>query len=614
MDDAPKAVWILGGCERSRARVCADLTSGAALLGHTQYVVVCALDGAEAARASADQPPSCVLRLTEGDHEAAGVTGSSDAERFAGVDTFVLTLRARDAHAVGVERVRSGALRADDMPPVALASMVASAVASAALRGQLARRECELDERTRDASLAREDLERTLEDLHKLQAELALAHREAEVELTRNPVSGLPSRAQLLQQLESALAAARRYGHTLAVLYLDVDDFGYVNERVGHSLADRVLREVAGRVGASTRASDLVAHVSGNAFAVLLARIGSASGAGVVARKVQAAVAERIHIEAEPLALTCSIGIAVYPGDADDGDMLLSRAHTAMCASKRTARGGLAFFDAAINERMNRELALEGCLRESLREGQLSLVYQPQLDLCDGRLVGAEALLRWQHPKLGWQRPDVFIPVAERSDLIVDIGDWVVRHALAQRVAWDAAGVPSFPVSVNVSVRQLRRPDFADRVATHVFDAGLSPESLRLEITETSAMTDPSIVRDQLERLRSFGIGVSLDDFGVGYSSLSALESLPVDTLKLDRTFIHDVHRNAKHEAVAAAVIALARGFACDTVAEGVETECELERIRELGYAKAQGFLLARPLTPAAFDAWLSERAAGDTD
>jgi diguanylate cyclase (GGDEF)-like protein len=395
-----------------------------------------------------------------------------------------------------------------------------------------------------------------------------------------------------------------------AVLFMDLDGFKQINDSLGHAMGDRLLRVAAERLGGGLRQEDLLARFGGDEFVLLIEILHRPEAAGAVAERLLAALAEPLPVDGERLQLSASIGIGIYPRDGDSAEALLRNADTAMYRSKERGRGGYCFYDRVFTERVRERMELESGLRLALERGELRVHYQPSVGLADGRAAGAEALVRWQHPTLGLVLPDRFVPVAVDSSLIVPIGEWILRQACAQARAWQSAGLPVERISVNIAGPQVLRSDLARMVVRVLDETGLPPECLELEVTEGFIMSEADESIQTLESLRRLGVRLSIDDFGTGYSSLSYLKRLPVDRLKIDRSFVKDLPGDANDLAISRAILALAKSLGLAVTAEGVETEEQASLLAAEGCGEAQGYFYSRPLEPGAFADWMRARVA----
>ncbi len=409
-------------------------------------------------------------------------------------------------------------------------------------------------------------------------------------------LTGLPNRMQWISRAEQALAFARRHQMRLGVLFLDLDNFKTINDTLGHPTGDRLLSAVAARLSETLRDEDVLARIGGDEFVVLLPELARPDDAATVARKLIASLTAPFQIDGQDLTISTSVGIALYPGNGADVDTLLKHADTAMYGAKNEGRNDYRFFTPDMNSRAYTRLKLENALRRALERGELVLEYQPQWAMPEQRLIGVEALLRWNHPERGRVPPVEFIPLAEETGLIHSIGDWVLREACRQQAAWLADGLPPLTVAVNISALQFRKPGFLARVREIITRSGTAPGHLELELTESALMQPTREIEEQLASLRNMGVGLALDDFGTGYSSLSYLKRLPLTHLKIDRSFVCDLPGDAEDAAIAAATLSIARDLGLAVVAEGVETEAQRDFLLERQCRVMQGFLFARPL------------------
>ena len=413
-----------------------------------------------------------------------------------------------------------------------------------------------------------------------------------------DPLTGLPNRFDLDGRLYQALAAARRDGRPLAVMFLDLDRFKAINDSLGHKVGDSLLVEVAGRLRRALRDSDVVARLGGDEFVVVMTGITGdpAKTVAAMADKLVTQIGQPYLIEEHTLHTTPSIGVSLFPMDGDDADTLMKNADTAMYHAKAQGRNHFRFFDDGMDKAAGERLSLEISLRKALEDERFMLQYQPQVALADRRIVGVEALVRWSDPQQGLVPPGRFIPVAEETGLIGPLGLWVLRAACKEIRSLRDQGLDDLVMAINLSARQLSDGKFAHAVEQTLDEFGLPPSCLELEITESVAMHDPEAVINLLKRLRDQGVTLSIDDFGTGYSSLAYLKRLPIHRLKLDRSFVADIATDPNDAAICAATTALAHSLGLQVVAEGVETEVQLEHIRALGVDVAQGYLFSRPL------------------
>lgn len=409
-------------------------------------------------------------------------------------------------------------------------------------------------------------------------------------------LTGLPNRRLMEARARQLIASGRRRDAGLALMVVDLDRFKNVNDSYGHPVGDRLLIEVAHRLVANVRDTDMVVRLGGDEFVVLLEDIHDAEAAAVVAGKIRAALNQPVVVDDKVLHTPPSIGIALFPDDGDNVDTLLQNADTALYQVKAAGRNAWMFYTGQMNEAVRLRLQLENDMRAAFEADAFSLHFQPQFDINSRRIIAWEALLRWPHPQHGWIPPDQFIPVAEETGFILALGDWVLRSACREARRWLDDGLGRYRISVNVSALQLAAPDFADGVARVLADTDLDPAQLELEITESVLMSRSSIVPATIRRLKELGVYLTLDDFGTGYCSLAYLQAYAVDRLKIDRSFVRDLESNPDNAAIVRAVISLARALKLDVVAEGVETDHQTSFLREHGCGETQGFLTGRPM------------------
>jgi diguanylate cyclase (GGDEF)-like protein len=429
--------------------------------------------------------------------------------------------------------------------------------------------------------------------------ELNAAAGQVEFLLNHDVLTGLSNRQALVRAIASSLARWRKDGTPALVAAINLDKFKRLNEALGHHAGDQALVSVTWSLQSLLRPEDVLARVGNDEFVVLLPGLGDDS----VARDRLRQLMQAVHREFKTpsggaIPLTTSIGYAIFPHDGDDADTLLANAALATRRAKLLGGGLIQHFSEELKRAFERKLALESQLRAALDHKELFLLYQPKIALKDGSVAGLEVLLRWRHPVHGQVPPAEFIPVAEEAGLIVEIGEWVLKSAVDQCLAWRAEGVPAVPVAVNLSARQFHRTDIVGTVDTVLRDAGLEPGALELELTESMSVECPERSADLMGRLRQLGVTLSIDDFGTGYSSLSYLKRLPVDKLKIDRSFVQDMHQSAESMAMVKAIIAMAHGLRLEVIAEGVELEEQLEGLRAAGCDQIQGFYYSQPLSP----------------
>jgi len=434
----------------------------------------------------------------------------------------------------------------------------------------------------------------------RLADSLARANQELVQAALHDPLTHLPNRMLLQDRIEQAIENARRRESIVAVMFCDLDGFKLVNDAYGHQFGDRLLVLMAERVRGLLRPQDTLARLGGDEFVVVLG-VESTDDAELVAERITAAVAEPFVIDAAELQLSTSLGIALYPEDALSERELMAHADAAMYHTKQSGRNGYTFFTQSMQASASRRLRLLQDLRRALGRDELVLHYQPKFPASGQPVSGAEALLRWQHPELGLLGPDTFIPIAERSGLILPIGDWVLDRACAQLRAWHDAGHTDWTMAVNLSPLQFTAPTLVDTVREVLQRYGLAPERLTLEVTETTAMKDVEASLQLLNALTAMGVKIAIDDFGTGYSSLLYLKRMPASELKIDRAFVRDLESNTEDAAIVSSIIALGRSLQLQVVAEGVETEAQRDFLDQLGCDLLQGYHLGRPMAPDEF-------------
>lgn len=415
---------------------------------------------------------------------------------------------------------------------------------------------------------------------------------------THDMLTGLPNRSLIEDRISHAITYSKRVGNLCGILFLDLNRFKVINDSLGHEQGDELLKIVARRLEDSMRESDTVGRLGGDEFAVLLEDVHHQQHIATVARSIRDAIAKPIDLNGVEVSVTTSIGASVYPHDGADVSTLLRHADLAMYESKRHGNGHFRFFDARMNHKAIARLASEGSLRRALRENQFVVHYQPQIDMRSGHLFAVEALLRWKHPMRGLVAPVEFIPLCEELGLINDLGAWVLHEACRQAMSWQREGMNPFKVSVNISAHQLGSGRF-EHVLQHVLSTtGLAPQQLELEVTESALMQNIDTSMRTLHAIRNIGVSLSIDDFGTGYSSLSYLKKLPIDTLKIDRSFIEDLDVNPEDAIIVSATLTLAKNLGLATVAEGVTNMRQAVFLAEHECQYAQGFLYSEPMAP----------------
>lgn len=422
------------------------------------------------------------------------------------------------------------------------------------------------------------------------------AEQEIEFQAYHDSLTGLANRRLFQEHLSLSLALAQRRGTPVAVLFLDLDHFKVINDSLGHTIGDQLLREVAQRLKAAVREGDTVARVGGDEFTIVLQEFARPDAATVVAEKVLRTIAEPIEVAEHRLYITGSIGIAFFPAEGEDAETLLRSADTAMYRAKEEGRNTYQFATRELNRSTQERMTLESGLHHALDAGEFELFYQPQVEAEDLTIVGMEALLRWHHPQRGLMTPDQFIGVAEDRGLIVAIGDWVIREACLAARRFRDQGLRTFRVAVNLSARQFRDPSLLSTVHQAIREAGIDATQLELEITESAAMEDVELTMTTLAKLRTLGVTIAIDDFGTGHSSLSYLKRFPIDALKIDKGFVLDLPDKFEDAAIVSSIIQLANGLGLRVVAEGVEKREQLDFLRESGCRELQGYYFSYPV------------------
>lgn len=423
--------------------------------------------------------------------------------------------------------------------------------------------------------------------------------KKAEREIYRlahyDQLTGKPNRFLLRDRLHQNIAQGDREGHKVAVLFLDLDRFKWVNDTLGHHAGDKLLKVVAERLEGCVREVDTVARIGGDEFVVVLYGITSSESAATFARRFIEQLSRPSRIEGREIINTASIGISIYPDDGQDVDSLLRKADTAMYAAKEFGCGTFQFFSSDMAERAKEKLTIGNSLRQALYGEDITLNYQPQVDLQQNRITGFEALLRWNSPTLGQVSPTRFIPVAEETGLILPLGEWVLRTACAQAVAWRKAGMPPLRMAVNISARQFARPDFIDMVESILAETGFDPRCLEIELTESTVMSHMQDAIATLTDLKVRNINLAIDDFGTGFSSLVYLKDFPFDRIKIAQEFVRDLSMTPDNKAIVAAIIAMSKTLNLHVIAEGVEKLDQLKFLQEQRCQEVQGFYFSRP-------------------
>jgi diguanylate cyclase (GGDEF)-like protein/PAS domain S-box-containing protein len=431
--------------------------------------------------------------------------------------------------------------------------------------------------------------EGTLEDI----TDRKVAETRAQFLAYYDALTGLPNRTLLQDRLGKALAGCRRRKDKVALLFLDLDGFKVINDSFGHSFGDLLLRKVADHLKSQAREQDTVARIGGDEFIVVLTGVKDVMDAAVAAERIMDAMIAEIVIEGHSLNVSCSMGISIFPEHGADSETLIKNADAAMYSAKESGRNAFQFFSKEMNAQVVERLTLEHGLRTALDKNELFLVYQPQMDVATGTIVGLEALLRWQHPELGAVLPDRFVCIAENSGLILPIGAWVLRTACSQARKWQDEGLCAIPVAVNVSAVQFRQQGFRELISRVLSETGLASQYLELEVTESLLLSNADMTSSVLRELKRMGLKLAIDDFGKGYSSLGYLKQFPFSKLKIDRSFIRDVAANPEDAAITAAIISMAKSLSLKVIAEGVENEAQMSFLRALHCDEIQGYTSA---------------------
>jgi diguanylate cyclase (GGDEF)-like protein len=414
---------------------------------------------------------------------------------------------------------------------------------------------------------------------------------------THDHLTGLPNRVLFNEELHRALARAERHSRPVALFFMDLDRFKNINDTLGHQFGDRVLQEAAKRLAGCVREGDIIARLGGDEFVLLVEELGDPAALTEIAKKLLASVADLGQIEGQDLSVSLSIGICTYPADGRDAKALLAGADIAMYRAKERGRNGFCFYSAELQSHTPEKLALEAGLRHGLERNEFRVHYQPKVDMVTGEITGVEALLRWQHPEKGLLLPEKFIHLAEETGMIIPIGLWTLREVCGRARSWKDAGLPRMPIAVNLSASQFRHEQLVPQLVEILKSTGLEAGILELEITESMVMQDPDQAGKLMNNLRAMGVRLTIDDFGTGYSSLGYLKRFPINSLKVDRTFVRDLPHSADDIAITRAVIAMAHSLQMNVIAEGVELKEQFELLRKEGCDEFQGYLCRPPLT-----------------
>lgn len=426
-----------------------------------------------------------------------------------------------------------------------------------------------------------------------------------EYQAHHDSLTGLPNRALLPDRIEQAIAQAGRSGKQVAVVFVDLDHFKLINDSLGHHVGDRLLLEVASRLKTCVRGNDTVVRQGGDEFVLVLAEQQGEDDILAVVSRLLDAVSQPWTDNGQEYGLSCSIGVSCFPQDGDESGALLRSADAAMYQAKASGRSTYHFYTPELNQAVSERLELENSLRHALEREEFRVYYQPRIDVASSRIVGAEALIRWDCPGKGIVPPDSFISIAEETGLIIPIGQWILREACRQNSAWRRAGLPPIAVSVNLSPIQFRYTGLVDSVAAALTEAGLDPKSLELEVTESFVMHDAERINVAMQSLKALGVDIAVDDFGTGYSSLSYLKRFPVDRLKVDKSFVRDIDSDPDDAAIVRAIITLGHALNLRVVAEGVETAAHLDYLKLHGCDEVQGYYFSRPVPASQLESLL---------
>jgi diguanylate cyclase (GGDEF)-like protein/PAS domain S-box-containing protein len=427
------------------------------------------------------------------------------------------------------------------------------------------------------------------------------AEKKIQYQATHDALTGLPNRLMFSQLLNQAIKSARRYKRQFAVLFMDLDRFKIINDTMGHDAGDELLQEIAARLKNTLRAVDITARLGGDEFVILIEEVSDLGHVSTVAHKILNSIIKSLTIMKQECRVTASIGISIYPKDAEDEQSLMKNADMAMYLAKEEGKNNYQFYSEDIQSKSLERLSIEKNLRFALERNELSLHYQAKLDFKTDVITGVEALLRWQNQYLGSVTPTQFITVAEETGLIVPIGRWVMRTACKQNVAWQREGLPPVCMAVNLSLRQLTDDNLINDIRAALNDSGMAPNLLELEITESMVMHNPVRMISILAKIKSMGVRLAIDDFGTGYSSLAQIKHFPIDTLKVDRSFIRNIPQDAEDKAITEAIIAMGKTLSLTVVAEGVETQEQLNFLREHSCDEMQGYHFSKPIAPEQF-------------
>lgn len=412
-----------------------------------------------------------------------------------------------------------------------------------------------------------------------------------------DPLTNLPNRLLFHDRLQQALSFAHRHPRIIAIMFIDLDRFKIINDTLGHNIGDILLQSVASRLKDAVRQNDTVSRLGGDEFIILLSEIEKVQDAALVAQKILHLLSTSFVVHGHELNITASIGISIYPDDGNDVQTLMKKADTAMYHAKEQGKNAYQFYKENMNTMLFERILLENNLHRAIERNEFLLYYQPKIDTTSWKICGVEVLLRWQHSEMGLVGPSRFIPIAEETNLIIPIGEWVLRAACTQCMLWNKEGLPLLSVAVNLSGRQLKHQNLLETIRKILEETGFNPEYLELELTESVIMHQAEKITETLHKLKAMGIKISIDDFGTGYSSLSYLKRFPIDKLKIDQSFVRDVTTDADDSAIVTAIIAIAQSLKLKIVAEGVETADQLAFLKSMQCDEVQGFYFSRPLS-----------------
>jgi diguanylate cyclase (GGDEF)-like protein len=455
------------------------------------------------------------------------------------------------------------------------------------------------------------ELQRTNAELEQQIIERERAEEKANYMAYFDALTDLPNPTLFRDRLTHELCASDASRQKSAIIFLALDRFKNINDTLGHSVGDQLLCAAARRLSRCVSKTDTAAYFGGDEFAILLTDVSCAEDTAKVAQNIKDALLPPFNCEGHELYVTTSMGISLYPDDASDSQTLLKNASTALYRVKQRGGDSYQFYTADMHDRALKRLSLENNLRRAIEQEEFVIYYQPQVSADGSKFIGMEALVRWNHPKMGIVPPSEFIPIAEETGLIVPLGDWILRSACAQSKRWQRLGLPALRLSVNLSLRQFQQNNLVETVSAALLESGLEPEFLELELTESAIMHDAKQAIDILQQLRALGIKISVDDFGSGYSSLSYLKTLPIDVLKIDQTFVRDITTDLNDVAIVKTIVSLAHNLNLKTIAEGVETAEQAAVLFALGCDEMQGYFFSKPLRAADLEFLLSDQKSG---